>query len=57
MASIISVHRKDAKYLVKNYRPISFLPTVAKVFERLLFNSLFSHFHYNMFYNIKTNRV
>ena len=47
IANIIPVHNKEAKYLVKNYRPISLLPIFAKVFERLLFNSLFSHFHNN----------
>ena len=47
MANIIPVHKKEAKYLVKNYRPISFLLIFAKVFERFLFKSLFSHFHNN----------
>ena len=32
---------------MKNYGPISLLPVFVKVFERLLFNSLFSHFHNN----------
>ena len=45
MVNIIPVHKKEAKYLVKNYRPISLFPIFAKVFERLLYNSLFSHFH------------
>ena len=47
MANIIPVHKKEEKNIVKNYRPISLLPIFAKVFERLLFNSLFSHFHDN----------
>ena len=47
MANIIPVHKKEAKYFVKNYRPISLLPTFAKIFERLLFNSIFSRFHNN----------
>ena len=47
MANIIPVHKKEAKYLGKNYRPISLLPIFAKVFERFLFDSLFSHFHNN----------
>ena len=47
MVNIIPVHKKEAKYLVKNYRPISLLPIFTKVFERLLFNSVFSHFHNN----------
>ena len=47
MANIIPVHKKEAKYLVKNYRPISLLPIFGKVFEKLLFNFLFSHFDNN----------
>ena len=42
MANIIPVHKKEAKYLVKNYRPIRLLQVLAKGFERYLFNSLFS---------------
>ena len=47
MANIIPVHKKEEKNMVKNYRPISLLPISAKVFEKLLFNSLFAHFHDN----------
>ena len=47
MANIIPVHKKEEKNIVKNYRPISLLPIFAKVFEKLLFNSLFAHFHDN----------
>ena len=47
MANIIPVHKKEAKFLAKNYRPISLLRIFGRVFERLLFNSLLSHFHNN----------
>ena len=47
MANIIPVYKKEEKNTVKNYLPISLLPIFAKVFERLLFNSLFAHFHDN----------
>ena len=45
MANIIPVHKKEEKNIMKNYRPLSLLPIFAQVFERLLFNSLFAHFH------------
>ena len=32
------------KNLVKNYRPISLLPICSKVFERVIFNSIYSYF-------------
>ena len=44
---MIPVHKKEEKHIVKNYRPISLLPIFAKIFERLLFNSLFAHFYDN----------
>ena len=51
MANRIPIHKKEEKNIVKNYRPIRLLPIFAKVFERLLFNSLFAHFHDNdLFY-------
>ena len=47
MANIIPVHKKEEKNTVRNYRPICLLPIFAKFFERLLFYSLFTHFHDN----------
>ena len=38
----IPVHWKNVKESVKNYYPISLLPVCGKIFERLLFNSLFN---------------
>ena len=45
LANVIPTHKKGSKNIVKNYRPISLLPIFAKIFERLLFNSLFFHFY------------
>ena len=47
MVNIVLVHKKETKLLVKNYRPICLLRIFAKAFKRLLFSSLFSHFHNN----------
>ena len=33
--------------LIKNYRPISLLPIFSKVFERLIYNSLYNYFIQN----------
>ena len=43
-AHVIPIHKKNEKNLVKNYRPISLLPICSKVFERVIFNSLYSYF-------------
>ena len=57
MANIIPVHKKEAKYLAKNYRPISVLPIFAKVFERLFYLILFSPIFIITIYLPNVNRV
>ena len=42
--NIILVHKKESKNLVKNYRPISLLPIFGKIFEKVIYNSLFKYF-------------
>ena len=46
-ANVVTVDKKEDKCLVKNYRPISLLPIFAKVFERVIYNSLFNYFLHN----------
>ena len=36
--------KKCEKHCIKNYRPVSLLPVCGKVFERLLYNNMFSFF-------------
>mgnify|MGYP002172651834 CR=1 FL=1 len=43
MANVIPIHKKDKKNAVKNYRPISLLPIFSKVFEKVIFTSLYSY--------------
>ena len=43
----ISFQKKEEKNLVKNYRPISLLPIFGKVFEKILYNNLFSYLKEN----------
>ena len=52
IAKIIPIHKKEKKHLVENYRPISILlPTVSKVFERVVFNQIYDFFSKNnLFY-------
>ena len=42
-ANVTPVHKKKDKQLVANYRPISLLPILAKVFERIVFKNLYNH--------------
>ena len=43
-ANVILVHKKGDKQGLKNYRPVSLLPICCKIFEKLLFNALYSFF-------------
>ena len=38
IAKVIPIHKKDNPELCSNYRPVSVLPTVSKILERLVFN-------------------
>ena len=41
-ANVIPVHKKDDKQCVSNYRPVSLLPVFGKIFEKLIFNEIYS---------------
>ena len=40
---IIPVHKKSNKQIVDNYRPISLLPIFGKIFEKIIYNNLYSY--------------
>ena len=46
-ANVTPVHKKKDKQLHSNYRPISLLPLLAKVFEKIIFKYLYNHFTSN----------
>ena len=39
--NVVSIHKKDDKRNVKNYRPVSLLPICGKIFERLIYNVMY----------------
>ena len=43
-ANVTPVHKKSDKQVLKNYHPLSLLPICGKIFEKLLFNALYSFF-------------
>ena len=51
-ANIIPIHKKDEKNNLKNYRPISVLPTCGKLFEKLIYNSLYHYLEHNKILNL-----
>ena len=42
-SNICPIHKKGNKQIINNYRPVSLLQICGKVFERLIFNSLFEY--------------
>ena len=44
MANVVPVHKKSDQQILYNYWPVSLLPICVKVFERLIYNSLFEYF-------------
>ena len=44
---IIPSFKKGESSLLINYRPISLLPTISKIFERIIHNQMYDHFNDN----------
>ena len=41
------ISKKGDKQLIKNYRPISLLPSCGKIFEKIIFNNLYNFLNAN----------
>ena len=49
---IIPIHKGDSRLETSNYRPISLLPTLSKIFEKLMYSRLISFLNnHNILYN------
>ena len=46
-ANVIPIFKKGDKQLITNYRPISLLPICGKLFEKIIFNNLYSYLQAN----------
>ena len=46
-ANVTPVHKKNDKQIISNYRPISLLPVLSKVFERIIFKNLYNYLIFN----------
>ena len=43
VADVTPIHKSKEKFLVKNYRPVSLIPIVSKLFERNMFDQISSY--------------
>ena len=51
IAKVIPIFKKDDPSLCNNYRPISLLPAISKIFEKVIFKQLYDYFtDNNLFY-------
>ena len=46
-ANVVPIHKKDSKSCKTNYRPISLLPVFGKLFEKIIFDSIYGHLQKN----------
>ena len=46
-STVIPLHKKDSKNEINNYRPVSLISIVAKVFEKVIFKHFYNHLHDN----------
>ena len=47
MTNVVPIHKRDDKQNVKNYRPVPLLPIFGEIFERLIYNEMYSFFTEN----------
>ena len=51
LAKVIPIYKKDDRHILDNYRPISLLSTMSKVFEKVVFHQVYDYFSSNnLFY-------
>ena len=53
IAKVTPIFKANKKELVTNYKPISVLPCLSKIFERIMYNRLYSFYRQNKILNGK----
>ena len=51
IAKVIALYKKDNKLLPENYRPISLLSTISKIFEKVIYKQMYSFFTKNKLFS------
>ena len=51
IAKVVPIYKSDDENIFNNYRPISILPALSKVFEKIVFNQTYTYFDdHNLFF-------
>ena len=51
IAKVVPIYKSDDENIFNNYRPISILPALSKVFEKIVFNQTYAYFDdHNLFF-------
>ena len=48
-AGIIPIHKNKSKLDIENYRPVSILSVLCKIYERCMFDQMYSYFNQILF--------
>ena len=43
LADITPAHKKDERTIKNNYRPVSILPSISKIFERNMYDQIYAY--------------
>ena len=54
--NIVPIHKKNDKQLINSYRPVSLLPVRSRIFEIIIFNSIFQYIEENILLNVNQSR-
>lgn len=55
LAHVLTLFKKDDPSITLNYRPVSLLSCISKMFERIIFKHVYNHLHsQNLFYKYQT---
>ena len=44
-ADVVPVHKKEIKSDKANYRPVSILPNLSKIYEKIMYQQSYEHFN------------
>lgn len=53
IAKVVPIYKKGSPSDIQNYRPVSILPSISKLFERAMYNRLLNHLETNSLFDIE----